>query len=157
MSRLMDMSESKEKLTNRLLSSVGLCKALQYNDANFLDQPNVEQPKELIHRKLFPYKYIPDPAAEKSTFITMSFRKFYVVNNAFRSGFVYFNVFTHKELHSTASRMLRCDYIVAEIDRLLQGFSGIGFSKLQFAEMDELSVNEDYSGMYIAYKLWELN
>lgn len=87
----------------------------------------------------------------------MSVRKYNLVNNCFKSGIVYLNVINHIDLIRTDHGFLRYDYIISEIDELMNQQRGIGLGKLEFQEMDELYVNEKYMGMYIAYRFSEFN
>ena len=41
------------------------------------------------------------------------------------------------------------------IDEVFNSSEDLGFNELEFYEMDEFLVNENYSGIYIAYKLQE--
>lgn len=157
MTRLKELSNYKEQVLTKLVESQGLCKALRYTESNFLDMPDVTNPTELIYNKIYPYRFVPDTSVEVSTFVTISFRKYRPVKASFKSGFIYFNVFAHKNIHRTDYGFLRCDYIISEIDYLFNTQSGFGIGKTEFYDMDELYVNTDYHGMYIAYRLYEFN
>jgi exo-beta-1,3-glucanase (GH17 family) len=63
-------------IMERILSSSGLCKALQYTEPNFLDQPDVVDPSDLIMEKIFPYLRVPGTEEEASTYILLQFRNY---------------------------------------------------------------------------------
>jgi hypothetical protein len=157
-SRFQDLSKDKVTIMSRLITDQNICKAIYYNEANFLDQPDIVDPaKSLIYKNVFPYRFIPEPDKEEHTYVTLSFRRYKPVGSAFKSGLIYIYTFTHKDLVTTDYGVLRYDYIVSEIDKLINMQRGIGIGKAEFYEMDEFIVNEKYLGQYVAYKLYEFN
>ena len=141
----------------RLADSTDLCKALYYNEPNFLDQPDIDDTGELFYNNIFPFSRIPELAKEGKSYLTMAFKDYRKVNNGFKSGFIYLHTFTHVNLIRTDHGFLRYDFIISEIDKLMNDQRGIGIGKAEFYKMDEYYVNEQYMGMYVAYKLWEFN
>lgn len=157
-SRFQDLSKDKVTIMSRLITSQNICKAVYYNDGNFLDQPDIVDPASvLIYKNLFPYRFIPEPDKNENTYITLSFRRYRPIDSSFKSGYIYIYVFTHKDLIQTDYGVLRYDYIVSEIDKLMNMQRGIGMGKAEFSEMDEFIVNEQYLGIYLCYKLYEFN
>ncbi|KAF6626947.1 hypothetical protein H6F38_23100 [Paenibacillus sp. EKM208P] len=118
---------------------------------------SVEYPEELLYQNIFPYTFIPETAVEKKTFITMAFNGFQLVDNAYKSGYITLNVFTHKDLMKTDYGKTRTDFIIQEIDRIFNGIDGISIGKLQYDSAGDLVVNNSYYGMSIRYKMWEFN
>jgi len=157
MSRFKNLSKDRNTIMMSLLESQDICKALFYGRSDFLDQPNLDDPTKLIYKNIFPYRYVPNTTTEKSTFITLWFGKYRLVRNSFKSGMVMFNVFTHNDLHRTDYGVLRCDFIVNIIDEIVNSKYGIGVFKPEFYEADDLYVNKEYSGFYVAYKIHEWN
>lgn len=157
MSRLSDLSKDKITVMERLLDSNELCKAVYYNERDFLNQPVLSNPYELIYEHIFPYRKVPKIDEKMKTYITMSFKNYSLANNRFKSGYIYINIFTHHDLVRTDYGVLRYDFIASEIDKLMNEKRGIGIGKIEFYDMDELFVNEKYLGVYLAYKLYEFN
>jgi hypothetical protein len=159
MSRFKDLSKDKITVMMRLLSSQGICKALHYAEKDFLDKSDLTDNDKinLLYNKIFPYRKVPDINQTASTFITLSFRDYNLVNTSFKSGYIYINVLTHVDLIETDHGFLRYDFILSEIDELMNQQLGIGIGKPQFYKMDEIYVNEKYMGMFVAYKLYEFN
>ncbi|RXZ83376.1 hypothetical protein EBB07_06060 [Paenibacillaceae bacterium] len=151
------LSKVKNTVLQRLVQSDEITKALFYPTPDFLDQPPVEQPHDLVYQKIFPYRYIPDESDEAGTYLTFSLRGYQPVQNTYKAGYLHFNILTQRQLFQTRYDQLRTDLIASEIDRLMneEAANSIGISKPVFHEMDELVANEHYSGMYIAYKLYE--
>lgn len=156
MSRLQELGKDRLEVLKRLISSQELCKALKYDNPDFLGYPDIEDPSELINTKIFPYNRVPGLDELTSSFVTFSFRDYRPVKNKFKSGLIHFQVLVHNKLISTDYEMLRYDYILSCIDDLFNE-TDIGIGKLQFSKLDEFYVNTEYVGMYIQYKLWEFN
>jgi len=157
LSRLQELSGYKYTIINRLLDSEELCKALFYNDTDFLSKKCLTDPSELVYRNIYPYRFIPDVKDTKSTYITISFRKFQLVNNSFKKGLIYLNIFTHRDLFQTDYGCTRIDYLLNKTDELFNQQRGIGIGKLEYEDMDELVVNEKYQGAYICYRPVDFN
>lgn len=157
MSRLAKISTDKITVMQRLLSSQKICKALQYSDSDFLDQPDLADTSCLIYDRIFPYKKIPDFVKEKASYITLSFNNYRPIRSSFKSGLIFIHVMVHQDLMRTDYGVLRTDFIISEIDKLMNSKTGIGIGEVEFYEMDEFTINEKYMGVYIGYKLVEFN
>jgi hypothetical protein len=143
---------------SRIITDQNICKAIYYNNKNFLDMPDIADPASvLLYNNVFPYRFIPDPEIIENTYVTLCFRRYRPVGSAFKSGYIYIYCFTHKDLVVTDYNVLRYDYIIAEIDKLINMQRGIGIGKAEFSEMDEFIVNDKYIGQYVSYKLYEFN
>jgi hypothetical protein len=70
----------------------------------------------------------------------------------FKNNSIYFYIITHNSLLKTDYQMLRYDFLANQIDETFNSSEELGFDKLEFTEMDEILVNENYSGIYICYK-----
>lgn len=152
------LAEDRNFILKKLISDQELCKALYYNETNFLDQPDIERTSQLIYRNIFPFNFIPPQEEnEKRTYLTFRFRKFRPVNGFYKSGDIWINVFTNRDLYRTDYGVLRIDFIIDKVDELLNGIEGISIGKLQLAEMDEIYVNQNYSGSYLIYKTYDFN
>lgn len=147
----------KNTVANKLIESMDLCKAVFYDDTNFNEKDDINDTTSLINNHIYPYRFIPDINSTKKTYITMSFRKFQLINNTFKSGLMYINILTHRDLSSTDYGFTRVDFILSKIDELFNQKRGFGLGKLEFYDMDEIYVNEKYSGAYIAYKIIDFN
>jgi len=73
----------------------------------------------------------------------------------FKNGSIYFYIITHNSLLTTSYGSLRYDMLLNYIDESFNSTRGIGLGKLPFYDMDEFIVNENYSGVYLAYKTTE--
>ncbi|MBU7316144.1 hypothetical protein KQX66_10760 [Paenibacillus sp. SM 69] len=158
MARFNELSEYKFTIINRLLDCDELCKAVSYNDTDFLMRSSVSDPAdELVYNHIFPYRFIPEVNESKKTFITLSLRKFQLINNSFKKGLIYLNIFTHRDLFKTDYGCTRIDFILNKVDEMFNQKRGIGIGQLEFVDMDEIVVNEKYQGNYICYKPVDFN
>lgn len=73
----------------------------------------------------------------------------------YKNGSIYFYIITHNSLIRTDYGVLRYDFIVNQIDELMNSSRDIGLGALAFYDMDDFLVNNNYSGVYVAYKSTE--
>lgn len=157
MAYLEEISNYKNTILQRIVSDQELCKAVQYNDKNFLDKADIDDTTTLIYDRIFPYKFIPDTNTEEKTFITLSVGRFQYVNNSFKEGLIIISIFTHRDLFRTDYSKTRVDFILNKIDSLLNYKSGIGLGKLEFDMLDEIAVNDKFQGAYVCYRPIDFN
>ena len=135
-----------------------ISKALYYNQSNFLDQPSLEDPIDILrYKQVFPYRKVPKVEEEMKTYITLRLGNFKPVGNKFKSGLITFYVFTHVDLMPTSYGFLRVDHIINKIDEVFNETRDFGIGKLEFDNMDEFDINESYTGTWIRYKVTDFN
>jgi len=159
MGRFEELSTNKYLILSKLIKDENILKCLVNNESNFLDisLPVSFDPTSLIYTQIFPYKFIPTIETKAKTFITMSFSyKSNKQGTLFKNGSIYFYIITHNSLIRTNYGILRYDYLVNQIDELLNSSTNIGIGQLPFYDMGDFSVNDNYSGVYLAYKTLEL-
>ncbi len=156
MPRLADISKNKYTILSRILEHEGLKKALYYTDRDFLDKPDVED-SQLLNKHIFPYPITLDETTEVGTFLTMQNKEFRLTQSSYKTGTIAINVFCHKDVIETDYAPLRYDFIVSEIDKLLNQQRGVGMGKLTFHELEEINVDHGFLGQSITYRLYEFN
>lgn len=152
-SRFKELAKNKSNVLMRIIKNQNLCKAIYYTDRNFLDQPDISDPSSLIYSQIYPYNRIPDAITEGKTFLTFSFSKYKSIDRYFKEGYLNINIMVHKKNMETDYGVLRPDYILAEIDSMMD--TGFGIGKLQLNLYDEFNVNADYLGSYVSYNIVE--
>jgi len=156
MSRFSELGQNKTTILLRLIEDERIVKCLVNNQLNFLDTPissNFDI-TSLIYSQIFPYRFVPQIQTEPKTFITMKFN--YKPNgDTYKYGSIVFYLFTHNSLLTTDYGSLRYDLLLNYIDESFNSTRGLGFGKLSFYDMDDILINENFSGIYIAYKLLE--
>ncbi|MGV2885483.1 hypothetical protein [Paenibacillus taichungensis] len=156
MSNFESLSRDRFEVLNRLLSSSEILKAVAHNETNFLDlkEPDADS---IVYNRIFPHRFIPKTSEEKKTYITISLGNFRPSGSSFKGGVVTFTVLTHQDLFRTDYGCLRVDYIIQKISELFNQTRGLGIGKAEFIDSDEVSLNTDYHGMYIKYKVVDFN
>lgn len=139
-----------------MIEDENILKCLVNNQSNFLDVslPVNFDPTSLIYDSIFPYKFIPDVQTKPKTFITMSFR-YKPRGMYFKNGSIYFYLICHNSLIRTTYGSLRYDMLVNYIDEIFNSSRDITIGKLEFYDMGDFSVNDNYSGVYLEYRLTE--
>ena len=140
----------------KLIENPNIVKCLVNNESDFLDLslPIDFDSSSLVYSQIFPWRFVPTPQTIANTFITMKFG--YKPNGmTFKNGSIYFYIITHNSLLRTSYGTLRCDYLVNEIDKVFNSSRDLGLGKLPFYDMDEILVNDNYNGIYLAYKSTE--
>lgn len=156
MGRFAELSTNKYMILSKLIEDQEIVKCLVNNESNFLDIPLPKDFEEtsLIHNSIFPYKFIPTIETVPKTFITMSFN-YRPRGMSYKNGSIYFYVITHNSLIRTDYGTLRYDFLINHIDKLFNSSRDITIGKLEFCEMSDFMVNDNYSGAYIGYKSTE--
>lgn len=154
--RFSELGKNKNEIMVRLISSDNIVKALSYNEINFLEKVLPDDVTKLIYTQIFPYSKVPTTTETAKTFITMKFA-YKPEETFFKLSNIYFYIFTHISLVRTAYGCLRYDFIINEIDKIFNAQRGIGIGKLQFYDMTDFQINDDWLGATIAYKATEFN
>ena len=156
MSRFSELGANKFTILMKLISKPEIVKCLVSNEPNFLDVqlPDDFNAPSLIYKNIYPWRFIPTVQTEANTFITMKFN--YKPNGrTFKYGSIHFYIILHNSLIKTDYGSLRYDMLLNYIDEVFNSSEDLGFNELEFYDMDEFLVNENYSGIYITYKMQE--
>jgi hypothetical protein len=152
-SRFLEIGTNKTTILLKLIENDKIVKCLVNNQNNFLGVPLPENfdVTSLIYNSIYPYRFVPTVEESAKTFITMKF-SYRPYHETFKNNSIYFYIITHNSLLKTDYQMLRYDFLANQIDETFNSSEELGFGKLEFVEMDEILVNENYSGIYICYK-----
>lgn len=157
MARLSEISAMKTKIVTGILNNQNICKAVHHNEANFLDNADINDSYSLMYERVFPYRRIPEVDEESRTCISLAFNRFRKINNSFKEGLITIYIVTHIDLVKTNYGALRYDFIANEIDELFNQSRGFGIGQLEFSGMDDLYVNKKFIGMSISYRPVDFN
>jgi hypothetical protein len=154
------LGEFKMEVLKRCLEDDKLTKLLFYDAEDALFKPDVEDSYDkLMYKKVFPYRFVPDPIQHQGTYLTLGasgFRRHqedYTIYDDYQSGEIYFYFFTHVDLMRTDSGV-RQDLILGEISRLFDGTRGIGMGELKLRYMNELWMhNNKFGGYSVAFTI----
>lgn len=153
MSRFSEIPVYKNNIISKILEDDNLIKALTNITKDFIDQPLISDKNSIIYSNLYPYRYVPETTTDPKVYITMAFTNYRLYGTQFKSGNIYFYALCHKSLMQTDYGCNRCEYIVNKIDSLFQDERGYGLGKLEFNSMNDISVNDEYVGIELGYKL----
>ena len=160
MANLSELTTFKEELLRRIVMNPRVMQAVVNKEEDCFSKP-VQKPGLYLYKNIFPYKWTVDETLEnKETFITMDFANFSLVNSHYKDFSMALYVFTHKELMLISDgghRKLRVDFIIEELDTMLNNARGFGIGKLQFGGLSSTSVTNDIMGSVIAYNTIDFN
>lgn len=159
MGRFTELGTNKTVILTKLIEDENIVKCLINNQSDFLT-PSIPvdfDVTSLIYSQIYPYRFVPPTQTEAKTFITMAFSYKPDRNNEllFKNGSIYFYIITHNSLLTTDYGILRYDYLINQIDEIFNSSRDIGIGKLPFYDMGDITVNENYSGVYLAYRTTE--
>lgn len=153
MANFQEIIDCKNDAIIKILADMELCKAVYYTEDDFIDQPDFDV-LALPDQNLFPHRFVPEENAAAETFVTITAVKFGPASGGyFKSGQLVFNIFTHKSLFKTAYAYTRVDFILSRISAIMHQARGYGLGGLAFLSMDELVVNDNFHGSYLAYEI----
>ncbi|QWU14436.1 hypothetical protein SAMN04487895_101748 [Paenibacillus sophorae] len=157
MSFLKEITEYKKTVIKRLINDNGLCKAIFYNDEDFLDREDVIHTDDLIYNNVYPHRFIPEVTSTAKTYITVSCTDYRPSGNSFKNGMLNIYMFTHRDLFKTDYGYTRMDYVMTKVEELINGERGIGVGELGFGGLNEYIVNEKFQGYVLTYRLVDFN
>jgi hypothetical protein len=153
------LGEYKMEVLNRCLSDEKLVKLLFHDSVDALFQPTVEDAHSLLYKRVFPYRFVPNPVEDQGTYLTLGVNGFrrhqegFKIYDDYQAGEIYFYFFTHVDLMRTDSGV-RQDLILAEISRLFDGTRGIGMGELKLRYVNELWMhNNKFGGYSVAFTI----
>ncbi|WKL00801.1 hypothetical protein Q0F98_28245 [Paenibacillus amylolyticus] len=153
-STFIQLSSTREKIIDKLLTSKDLMKAVAYDTADYLEQSIVADPKQYIYKRIFPHRCNPDENEDVlKTVVSISLENILPVQHQYKAGILCFNVYTHRQLCQSNSELLRTDFIISKIDELFARNQDLGLGRLEFYKMDVLDINSNYYGDSIAYRM----
>jgi len=151
--------EYKMIILERVLNSDILSKLIYHNKAGALFEKDLteDQKSELMYKNVFPYRFVPDPIENQSTYLTLGVNGFrrnqegFKIYDDYQAGEIYFYIFTHVDLMRTNSGV-RQDLMLGELSRLFDGNTGIGMGELKLRYVNELWMhNNKFGGYSVAF------
>ncbi len=160
MAHLKELTLFKEELMYRIVSNEQIMKTIAYPTEDCLDK-TVDDPGFYLYKNIFPYRWTVDETqANQETYITMDFADFRLSEVHYKNLAMGIYVFCHKDImliRNGDRRMLRIDYILQELDTMLNRSRDFGIGRLQFAGLSSIQVNHEITGSVIAYNTFDFN
>lgn len=156
MSNQIGLGKYKDQIIETLLKNKGVRLSLSHNEANFMQQPEPDNPSDLTYDTIFPYKHVPEIQEKAKTFITMALQMRWDPKNknTFRNMDIYIYVFTHQSLQRTDYGMVRTDMLAEDINTQLEGNNCFGLGKMYLADVFEYQMAEsEYNGLTLKYSV----
>lgn len=156
----MSMTTIKNTIFSKLISNEKLIKSLIIPQYDYLDveptedeQYLLDNPDELIQKQILTYKKVNIPKDDGKVYITTQFYSFRKVGHSYQQGNIMFFALVPIGLDSTKYGS-RYDMIVDLIDETL---SGNGIGAFEFLDRSDLTVNDEYCGASITFKILDFN
>lgn len=153
------LGEYKMEVLNRCLGSKELTKLIAHDSMDALFRADVEDPYSLLYKRVFPYRFVPDPVENQATYLTLGVNGFrrhqegWKIYDDYQAGEIYFYFFTHVDLMRTDSGV-RQDLMLGEISKLFDGTRGLGMGELKLRYVNELWMhNNKFGGYSVAFTL----
>ncbi|MCY8228687.1 MULTISPECIES: hypothetical protein [Bacillus subtilis group] len=154
-SAIQKLSEYKTTVLNRVIESDTLSKLLFYDKPDALSQKSLTEDERLglLHTRVYPYRFVPQPTETQTTYLTLGVNGFrrnqeaFKIYDDYQAGEIYFYLFTHVDLMRT-NHGVRQDLMLGEMDRLFEGFTGIGMGELKLRYATELWMHNNKFGGY---------
>lgn len=119
-------------------------------------EANIPSIGELVNNNLFPYKYPRTLENVQKTIISICVNL--SARPTLRDGTIYIYVYSHVDLMNTAYGMTRNDYIICEIEKMMNDTNTKGvLGEISFTDTRELPPVKDWVVNVVEYKFTNLN
>lgn len=154
------LSENKLEFVHRLSQDIELAKCLLSDSQDFKKYtPTDEDLDDLIWKNIYPCQYTVGTLQEVKSFITMRFKYLKSHSSVYKTGYITFYIFCHKDIVKTDYGILRYDFMLQRVNQLMfntRNLSWIG--KMEFDSMSDILTGNtgDFVGVEITYRNTEL-
>lgn len=110
----------------------------------------------LLFSQIFPCDFTVGLQSEAKSYITMKFKyQKYKGGNDYKIGYILFKIFCHQSLIKTDYGKLRYDYLLEQLNRLINNSRGTSWlGRIQWDGMEDMVVDSEkkYIGVSVLYK-----
>jgi len=149
--KLDELFDYKNQLMMDLATNEEIVKLL--DDSNEM----VENPNELIYKRIFPYEYVPEIVEEGHSFICFDVDIQSSLNKTYYLPTVYVWVFTHKNKLRLEEGGVRPDKICSAICEAINGSRYYGLGELDLSSVKRFSPMQDYQGKVMTFQTIDFN
>lgn len=152
------LAENRVLFMNRLAFDDQLAQCMLNKDEYFKNTTVTELEKaELMQTQIYPFPQTMGKITETKSYITMKFdyRKMPNSGGIYKVSNVTFYAFCHEDLITTKYMILRYDYMLQCIDRLMNASRGEGWiGKMEFDTVKDVVMDQagKYVGISVSYK-----
>lgn len=148
------LAENRIDILNRLVMDDALGRCLLNKSKKFKD--DIVTPIEkagLMYKQVFPYLKTTGTLTDSKSYITMKFEYRKVKGgNFYKTASITIYAFCHESIITTPYGIIRSDYIIQQIDRLLNDTRAEGWiGKLSLNNMADIIIDKDYIGFAVTY------
>ena len=160
----MHFTDWKQKALEMIVTDDDIGRLLAYNtpDALFKKTISEDEAIQLIDKRVFGFRYIPDPVSEQGSFICLAlnqfepdegFRRF---SGSYISGYLWVHILVDNSIFKTDSGY-RQDLILERVHDLFEGSTAFGLGELRFESVTELWQHKNKFGGYsIGFRMVEM-
>jgi len=148
------LADNRIEVAKRLAMDDELAKCLLNKDKNFKDTKVTPIVKgRLMHTQIYPYSKTTNTLTESKSYITMRFKYRKVRGaNVFKTASITIFAFCSDDLVETSYTTLRPDYMIQQIDRLLNDTRSEGWiGRLSLESMEDIIFDRGYIGASVTY------
>ena len=148
------LADNRIEFMKRLVLDDDLAKCLLNKSTAFKNTTVTEIEKSnLMHTQVFPFAKTTSTLLDTKAYITMRFKYRKVKGgNVFKVSSVTFYAFCHENIIKTPYMILRPDYMLQQIDRLLNDTRSEGWlGRLSLDSMDDVIFDNGYVGLSVTY------
>lgn len=148
------LADNRLDITKRLAMDDELAKCLLNKSENFKDTTVTPIEKaRLMYSQIFPFSKTTNTLDNTKSYITMRFKyRKTKGSNKFKTSGITLFVFCHENMVTTPYGIIRPDYLVQQVDRLLNDTNGDGWlGRLSLDGMDDVIFDNGYIGLSVTY------
>ena len=148
------LADNRIEFMKRLSGDTELAKCLLNKTVNFKSTTVTEIEKSnLMYTQIFPFAKTTGTLSDTKAYITMRFRyKKVKGGNIFKVAGITFYAFCHENIIKTPYMVIRPDYMLQQIDRLLNDTRSEGWlGKLSLDGMEDVIFDNGYVGLSVTY------
>lgn len=153
-----ELNKLKTKVADEILSNQTILKLIRYDNDNPLDQPDIDNPQELLDS----YIYL-KPRAYDTQWTTKSILTTNCVARGVRNSNTYaeislvFMIVIHSEILTLENGEDRMFDICDELHKSFHDSSDFGVGKIEFADFREVNGSSDYYTAMMSFKVTAYN
>jgi hypothetical protein len=148
------LAENRTEILKRLIMDDDLAKCLLNKSEMFKDTTVTPIDKaKLMYVQVFPFAKTTGTLDSTKSYITMSFKYRKVKGaNIFKTASITIYAFCHEDIAKTPYGILRSDYMIQQVDRLLNNTRSEGWiGRLSLDNMSDVIFDNGYVGLSVTY------
>ncbi len=152
------LGKDKFIIMSKIIENDKLVQAIGCDFSDFLsEERKIDNPSDLLKERIIPFKFVPKVDESKGTFLTLSFDEYQPTDGQkFKKGKISFWIFSQNDKQYTDYGILRTDFIVDEIHKTFCRSQKIGnIGRVEFDLLSGISVNENYHGSVLRYRVYD--